>query len=127
MKQPKAKAPACIKVFTGILFICLLEIVLWSSCLAASSVAGTDGDSHSYLIRETGNLKLANKIQVQHKFPRADSALAFRLELSQLTKQQQQYLSVSSPERLISLLTLRLIEGTTTGPPAPYSGIKAIT
>lgn len=120
-----------IKIYFSLLALCYLEVVLWTSCLAAAHphLPGAAPDSHSYLIRETGNLKYAGQATVP--LPSFETLIDLRStnlhkQLEQYCQQQRfQTLSFSSPALLQpGLLDLRNIQEST-GLPAPSTGIEA--
>lgn len=110
-----------------IAFICYLEIVLWTSCICAASLPGAD---HSYLARETGNLKLAGRHAACVKFVLPDRPI-FEYSLRQeqesiISLQEQETVSPLLPRQLSASLlgSLRLYEGLLSGIPAPFTGIE---
>lgn len=124
------------RVCLSLLVLSYLEVVLWTSCLFASAAAVSAGvsDSHSYLIRETGNLKFAGREGVTVLAP-----LAAQLQQSVLALALTQALEQQRLERLREAHTLdaldalqpsfgelRIVQSDLTGLPAPFTGIAAI-
>jgi len=141
--RPKLNKPATCRVFFPLLALCYLEIVFWTfallTSLAVVPVAGEDACSHSYILREKGNLGLAASVHGKDFGQHIDPSVQFEaacLELAQrlehgCIKQLQDSLSFATPELLQpGLSTLRIaaqsVQGAT-GLPAPYTGIKAIS
>jgi len=127
------RLPACkrasVKVYYSLLAICLLEVLLWSCCLAAS-VPGGAHDSHSYLLRETDNLRLAGSLDVDDgpRLPQPpDAHLYIECALLALAASQSALVTSSAHEHLLTgLNTLRTYQAPgASGVPAPYTGIKA--
>jgi hypothetical protein len=89
-----------IRVFYSILFICALEVLLWSFVLVPGQGSGNDA-ARAYYTRETGNLSTAYGASVRVPIPAIDLrslALAWRQESSW----QQQALSIVSSALLPS-------------------------
>mmetsp|Transcript_4705 Transcript_4705/g.17129 ORF Transcript_4705/g.17129 Transcript_4705/m.17129 type:complete len:158 (-) Transcript_4705:1472-1945(-) len=91
-----------IRVFYSILFICALEVLLWSVVLVPGSSSGSWNDAaRAYYTRETVNLSGAYGVSVRVPIPAIDLrslALAWRQESSW----QQKALSIVSSALLPS-------------------------
>lgn len=141
MRRPAAKTRGALcRVYPVLLFLCYLEVLLWTSCLLLSCApvsAGESVDSQNYLLREKGNLGFAacgNKLAASKGF--AASPFQIPLHLlhyhvkaiwAGLNRELQESLILVNSDLLQPALTsLRIIEGVS-GIPAPYSGIKAIS
>lgn len=116
------------KVYFSLLFLAYLEVVLWTTCLCATGVAAQVSDSHSYLIRETGNLKFAEC--EQQTLPVIEDPRSAQLQLEEEHFYWQRLLEVNCfPTSEViqpGLCSLR-ISPELTGIPAPYAGIKALS
>jgi len=122
----------------SLLVLCYLEVVLWTSCLFASAAAVSVGvsDSHSYLIRETGNLKyagvegfeLAPLLAQLQTLQQASLTLvlACSLEQQRLERRHDADVLDSLDVQAPALNELRIVQSDLTGLPAPFSGISAI-
>lgn len=119
-------------VYPLLLAICYLEVLLWTSCLVFTASAAASGDGCSYLLRETGNLKLAGRndryVSALPEFPLLHAAArAQQQEYSGVAQQLQK--AFSSPHALLDsalLIELR-IPAAESGVPAPFAGIEAIS
>lgn len=126
-KKQSLQSEVSCKIYWFLLFLCYLEIVLWTSCLLGSTLAGAAGDSQGYLIRETDNLKLARLQQHRlNSLPEAAPRVHLKAEQDGLAQSQERG---DNPVLLQpGLFSLRLTQGSdsSTGLPAPYTGIKSL-
>jgi hypothetical protein len=129
--KQKSKQLYC-KIYYSLLAICYLEVLLWTSCLLVSCVtlsAPALDSQHSYLVRETDNLKFAGQdlhapLPTFETFNETDFHL--QLELSSL-QLRSDFLDFSTSEVNQPPLGLLRICSDLTGIPAPHSGIQAIS
>lgn len=63
MKRRSNSKVGC-RIYYSLLILSYLEVVLWTSCLVGSVLAGAGGtvDGQQYLHRETSNLKFAGQL-----------------------------------------------------------------
>lgn len=138
IKRPRPQPSHC-RIYWALLFLCYLEVLLWTSCLFISCVpnsAATDfTDSHNYLIREKGNLGFATG---GGALARAVVASPFQIPPAVVDQHLKSCWTGISRGLQLSLIlvnfdllqpalaTLRIFEESS-GLPAPYTGIKAIS
>lgn len=93
-----------VRIFYSLLFICALEVLLWSFCLfqCQCSVAWS-GAAQAYYIRETVNLSSTTGQTVQIPVPSIDFR-CLNLALKAETAWQQSFISLSSAPQYLSLL-----------------------
>ncbi|GFR47321.1 hypothetical protein Agub_g9009, partial [Astrephomene gubernaculifera] len=117
------------KVYYSLLALCYLEVVLWTFCLLASCAAPVHG--HNYLIRETQTLKLATRTvhpAVVGSTPLRQPKLLWRFERKSVSvRNAEQTKCYPRVDQAGLLAALRGFPEFTTGLPAPYTGIKAIS
>lgn len=122
--QPRAK------IQFSLLFLCYLEVVLWTACLLTSSIGATEAAAeHTYLSRETGNLKwIAGHDQAVPLFDELQLAADLHTQIEHWSLQQRLdtwSLLTSCSVQQSHLHSLRTLPGYQ-GLPAPYTGVKAI-
>lgn len=129
--RPKAHPLTC-RIYPVFLIICYLEVLLWTSCLVASCAAPVPAiDGHSYLLRETGNLKFATRGDVPAfaSLPHVrHPKLLWRIEHQAACSSLGQALNCCPRVDHRGGLTQGLCGfPAATGLPAPYAGVKAIS
>ncbi|PNW80314.1 hypothetical protein CHLRE_07g312500v5 [Chlamydomonas reinhardtii] len=121
----RTKSSAYCKVYYSLLALCYLEVLLWTFCLLASCAAPVHG--HSYLIRETQTLKLATRTAVRPIVFKQHLRLQPKLlweDRSVCVRKEQVDINPRVDESGLSGLRGFPVS---TGLPAPYTGIKAIS
>lgn len=126
----KASSGYC-KVYYSLLFICYLEVVLWTSCLCVTALSPGIAVSHNYLLRETCNLKYAGKDEVH--LPELPAAYLPLVDLH--LKEEFQHLQdlneavgFTNPDLLqVGQSPQQVVLQELQGIPAPYAGIKALS
>jgi len=123
------KSRPAVHVFKSLLFLSLIETVLWTLCLASASSA-VSASGHAYLARETSNLRLAHGISQ----PGIDAiVLGANLHAEELERIRQ--LLFDSQRDVQSLAQLEATAEAwpsqptpvNRGVPAPFAGIAAST
>lgn len=135
----KAKRQSC-KVYYSLLAIAYLEVLIWTTCLlSAAATASPHSEDTGYILRETGNLAIAQGKQAVFNFEqdcqRTPAAVAAELKEADLAHhaerlvlqrlQDSQFLGRPAAENK-SHSILQLLSALQ-GPPAPYTGVKSIT
>lgn len=135
----KGKGHSC-KVNYALLAIAYLEVLIWTTCLLSSCATTSPlSEDTGYILRETGNLAIAQGKQAEFDFEqdcqRTPAAIAADLKEADLAHhaerlvlqrfQDSQFLGRPAAEQE-SQSFLQLFPALK-GAPAPYTGVKAIT
>ena len=122
-----------VRVSTIIFTLCLLEAILWTSCLLSSSSAlKTDSlEAEDYLVRETENLKSGLSIRGHKLVPAFERSLETKQHIvtERLWAQRLQsdwshiHLNWNTPLRENFQLEASILDK---GIPGPFAGVQAI-